>query len=108
LKEGEIKEIIPSGIGIGLEQGDIFEEKLEELEISLKSNELYVFYSDGVTEAMNSNKEFFGEKRFNDLLKSSGNKSTSIIQSEILSNLKLFRGTAEQNDDITFVLVKIK
>ena len=108
LKEGEIKEIIPSGIGIGLEQGDIFEEKLEELEISLKSNELYVFYSDGITEAMNSNKEFFGEKRFNDLLKSSGNKSTAIIQSEILSNLKLFRGTAEQNDDITFVLVKIK
>lgn len=108
LKEGEIKEIVPSGIGIGLEQGDIFENQLEELELNLESNELYVFYSDGVTEAMNSKKEFFGEKKFNDLLKLTMGKSTSAIQSEILNSLKLFRSNAEQNDDITFVLVKIK
>lgn len=108
LKDGDTSEIIPGGIGIGLEQGDIFEEKLEELELNLESNELYVFYSDGITEAMNSKKEFFGEKRFNDVLKSTGEKSTSAIQSEILNSLKLFRSNTEQNDDITFVLVKIK
>ncbi len=108
LKNGEITEIIPSGIGIGLERGDIFEEKLQQLKLDLESNEIYVFYSDGITEAMNQSKEFFGEKRFNEILISAEKKNTSIMQSEIISAVKLFRSNTEQNDDITFVLVKIK
>ncbi len=108
LRKGEISEITPAGIGIALEQGEIFDEKLEELEFKIESGDLFSFYSDGVTEAMNRNKDFFGVENLISILKSSKDKSTSAIRSEILDSLEKFRGNTPQNDDITFVLVKIK
>ena len=108
LRKGEISEITPAGIGIALEQGEVFSEQLEELELKIESDDLFAFYSDGVTEAMDKNKEFFGTEKLNSILRSFGEKNTSAIQSDILNSLEEFRGTAAQNDDITFVLVKIK
>lgn len=108
LRKGEISEIIPAGIGIALEQGEIFDEKLEEFELNIESNDLFTFYSDGVTEAMNENKDFFGIEKLDSILKSSEEKSISSIHLDILKSLEEFRGYAPQNDDITFVLVKVK
>ncbi|MEN8193245.1 MAG: SpoIIE family protein phosphatase, partial [Bacteroidota bacterium] len=98
-------EITPEGIGIGLEKGDIFKDNLEELKIDIQSGDLYSFYSDGVTEAMNKEKKFFGDENFQQLLKSSYTKGTEQLQNEIINSISLFRDNAEQNDDITFILV---
>ncbi|MCF6269907.1 MAG: SpoIIE family protein phosphatase [Melioribacteraceae bacterium] len=105
--DGVVQDFIPSGIGMGLEAGRLFEKNLEQMELPLTEKSLFCLYSDGVNEAMNSEDEMFGINNFNKILISESNLDTSIIQEKIISSLKDHRGTAPQNDDITFVLVKI-
>ena len=101
-----IKELTPNGIGIGLEEGKIFNKNLEELEIELKENSLFTFYSDGVTESMNSKKEMLGEKALNEFLLVNSQLNTSNIEAELINSIKNHRKDFIQNDDITFVIVK--
>jgi len=105
------KEVITlknKGIGLGLETKGIFESNLEEIELSLHPNDLFLFYSDGLTEAMNENHEEFGLTSVINILDKSKDYYCSSIKDNINSAVDEFRGDFEQNDDITFVLVKIK
>jgi phosphoserine phosphatase RsbU/P len=95
------------GIGVGLERGTIFDKTLVEEEIKLSSGKIFAFYSDGITEAINEREEFFGEDKLSDLLKNKTNMPSSKLMEEIWDSLIRFRGKAEQNDDMTMVLVKV-
>ena len=106
--DGVIQDFIPDGIGIGLEEGKLFDQNLEELDLQLTDKSLYCLYSDGVNEAMNDKNEMFGTTKFNDILLTQSNSSASEIQKEIIQSLSDHKGDAPQNDDITFVLVKVK
>lgn len=103
----EIKNYAPSGIGIGLEKGDIFSSVIEEIIIPLESDSLIAMYSDGVTELMNAENEFYGEDKFHSVLENQLDNDSEQIMGEILSDLKFHRKTAPQNDDVTLVLVKV-
>ena len=96
------------GLGIGLEQGIIFENTLIEQEINLIPGQIYAFYSDGITEAMNENMELFGEDKLSNLLKNKTACTATQIMNEIWSSINSFKGSAAQNDDMTMVLVKVK
>ena len=103
----EVKFIQPKGLGVGLEFSELFSNTLEEVKLPLKKNDIFFFYSDGVSEAMDNNNNLFSDEKIADLLKEkSENNSKEIINSTIFS-LDKFRGTKEPNDDITIVVVKI-
>jgi sigma-B regulation protein RsbU (phosphoserine phosphatase) len=104
---GTVSAYRTQGIGVGLERGTIFDRTLVEEEISLSSGKIFAFYSDGITEAINEKEEFFGEDKLADLLKGKTNIPSTILMDEIWESLKQFRGKAEQNDDMTMVLVKV-
>ncbi|MDR3669138.1 MAG: SpoIIE family protein phosphatase, partial [Ignavibacteriaceae bacterium] len=76
-------------------------------EISLSSGKIFAFYSDGITEAINDKEEFFGEDKLSNLLKNKTNLPSTQLMDEIWNSIIQFRGTAEQNDDMTVVLVKV-
>ena len=95
------------GIGVGLEEGKIFSDTLEEVKLNYQQGNMYAFISDGVTEAMNSDNQLFGIDRFSKILvNQNGNSSKEVLQ-KILSSINEFKGEREQNDDITIVLLKI-
>jgi phosphoserine phosphatase RsbU/P len=96
------------GIGLGLERGPIFEDAIEELRIPVKPDGLFLFYTDGITEAMNEKNQQLGEEAVLEVLKTNRRLSAERIQQTILSTVEQFRGSAEQNDDVTMVVVKIK
>ena len=48
------------------------------------------------------------EKAIADLLKMNRHKSAESIQNAILTKVEKFRGSAEQHDDVTMVIVKSK
>jgi sigma-B regulation protein RsbU (phosphoserine phosphatase) len=104
---GTVSAYRTQGIGVGLEKGTIFDRTLVEEEISLSSGKIFAFYSDGITEAINEKEEFFGEDKLSQLLKGKTNTSSTKLMDEIWESLKQFRGKAEQNDDMTMVLVKV-
>jgi sigma-B regulation protein RsbU (phosphoserine phosphatase) len=103
---GRVSFLKLKGIGLGLEPGLIFGHELEMFDEELKPGKLFLFYSDGLTEAMNENREEFGEERVLDSIKNYHATSASTLQHNMIGALKRFRGSAEQNDDVTLVIVK--
>ena len=105
--EQELQMIHPKGLALGMEKGDAFERLIQEVKIPLHPNDLFVFYTDGFPEAMNKEKEEFGDDRFEESIeKHSGGTAEEILQG-VFQDVKLFAGKAEQHDDMTMVVVKI-
>jgi len=108
IQNNTVEEFQPSGIGVGLEKGELFESSLNEITIPIKSNDLFFFYSDGVTELMNQNDEQFGEEKLKELLIDNSNSSCADIQSQLIKKLNEFRGKTPQYDDVTSIVIKVK
>ncbi|MBS1492515.1 MAG: SpoIIE family protein phosphatase [Bacteroidetes bacterium] len=106
--ENEVKEINSKGIGLGLDNAKLFDANLQETELKLNSGDVFLFYSDGLTEAMNEFKEEFGLPNVKRILKDNAAKTSMDIQMNLIDEVKAFKGHAEQNDDITLVTIKIK
>jgi serine phosphatase RsbU (regulator of sigma subunit) len=98
----------PKGIGVGLEKGRIFEKSLAEIEIKLEQGDIWAFVSDGVTEAMDERQNLFGMQNLINTLEKYRALPTPLIMGSLVDELGEYRGKAEQNDDITGVIVKVK
>nr|MBP9096177.1 SpoIIE family protein phosphatase [Ignavibacteria bacterium] len=106
--KNEVKEINSKGIGLGLDNAKLFDANLQEVELKLNKDDIFLFYSDGLTEAMNSFKEEFGLTNVKRILKDNVDGNSNDIQRNLIDEVKAFKGSAEQNDDITLVTIKIK
>lgn len=107
-ENGKSKLLKSKGIALGLDAGPLFESNLEEIEIELRSGQLFSFFSDGVTEAMNENNELFGEERLLKIFNEHYHKKSTSIMNIVEEEINRFRGNAEQHDDITMVIVKTR
>ncbi|MBP7652330.1 SpoIIE family protein phosphatase [Candidatus Dependentiae bacterium] len=106
-KDIEIMETQGSPLGILNE--NIFNKKLVETEIVLSEGDILIQYTDGVTEAFNSNKEMFEFERLYEVIRNSGsNISAQQMIDNINENVKKFVNEYEQSDDILMVSIKKK
>ncbi|MGE5353748.1 MAG: SpoIIE family protein phosphatase [Acidobacteriota bacterium] len=96
----------PKGIGLGLEEGRVFADTLEEVTLKLEEGHIYAIYSDGISEAMDENNEMFGTEQLVRSIMMNKDKASEGIISGVLEDVAQFRGAREQSDDITLVLVK--
>ena len=70
--------------------------------------DLLVLYSDGITEAFNSNNEMYGLERLKNLLSEKRHLSAVEIRKEILANLEAHQQGALPHDDIALVVIKFQ
>jgi sigma-B regulation protein RsbU (phosphoserine phosphatase) len=77
-------------------------------EIQLASGDRLLLYTDGVTEAHNSEKELFGEERMMKILESSIENKGEEVLSRIVHEVEAFADNTEQFDDITMSILTIK
>ncbi len=79
-------------------------------QFNLKQNDLIVLFTDGVTEAINEDAEFYGIDRFKESINGQKHKqeTTKIITEFLIEEVKIFVGKAEQTDDITILTFKYK
>ncbi|PLX32007.1 MAG: hypothetical protein C0600_03980 [Ignavibacteria bacterium] len=96
------------GMGLGLEPGDIFDSALEEKTFALRKDGLLLLYSDGLTEAMDANMNEFGEDRVYQMVAQREDSSSAELQQRIIDEVERHRNGAEQNDDITLVVIRIR
>ena len=101
-----IKEIKPKGMGLGLEEGKIFESSFEEQTIKLNEKDLIIFYTDGVSDSRDSSLNNYGIKRIKDVI--TKNKELPIAQlvTETINDVRTFSGNTPQYDDMTLIAVK--
>jgi len=79
---------------------------LQEDEKTLESGDLVVFYTDGVTEAINEKEEAFGELRLIEIVSRNRHLSARELISKVEEGVVNFAGTKNQFDDITMLVLK--
>jgi len=108
---GEVQVLVPNGMVLGLQfpgASEKFAELLEEDRLTLGVGDVIALYTDGISEAMNSNSDLFGDARLGRLIEEHGHLETGELRERILREIESFVGTADQHDDMTMVLLKVE
>lgn len=95
-------ELISSGVALGAMEGMEYEAH----ELRFCAGDIVVFYTGGVTEALNSQSELYGLERLSNVVSASCHLTSSEILDRILEDISNFSGNQEQYDDITLIVVK--
>ena len=76
-------------------------------QIRLNLGDTLVMYTDGVTEAENSQAEEFGEGRLDQRLAGLASVSTKQVAADVVAAVREFAGDAQQSDDITCLVMRL-
>ncbi|MFC1844351.1 SpoIIE family protein phosphatase [Thermodesulfobacteriota bacterium] len=79
----------------------------QEAEVSLKSGDTVVFYTDGIVEAMNETGDMYGFDRFIEVIEENKRFEADEFLRNLMADVTRFVGDAEQHDDLTIVAVKV-
>jgi hypothetical protein len=101
--------LAPDGmvLGLKLDSGEMFARFLEESTIPLNPGDLYLFFTDGISEAMNARDDLFGEQRLGELVESHAHLPSEQLRERMLREIAAFVGDAPQHDDMTMILLKV-
>lgn len=99
-----VEEIILKGMPLGAVQD--FPYELRETEIN--PGDTILLMSDGLPELFNKEKEMFGYERVMDIYKNSASKNPEEIIDELKSEGNSWSDNKEPDDDVTFVVIKVK
>lgn len=75
--------------------------------IALAPHDQVIMYTDGVTEAMNAQREMFETRRLDDVLENCSLPADGVIR-EVLARLEAFAAGVAPRDDQTMIVAKIK
>lgn len=82
--------------------------KYEARQTRLTAGDVVVIYSDGVTEAVNTANEMFGEAQLETLVKEHVGLNAEAIKDKVMSEVMAFTHGLPQGDDITLIVLKMR
>ncbi len=106
-RTGQTRLLSPPGLALGFDAGDTFKAVIQELEIPLVHGDTFLFFTDGISEAMNGASELFGEGRLAAILKEANALSSDDLKERILHEVRVFAAGESPHDDMTMVIVKV-
>ena len=92
---------MPTGPALGLME----EVPLRESSFTLERGDLLVIYTDGVTDALNSQEEQYGLERLIENVTSAPPSNAALQLAHLSNGLAAYTGDRSQFDDITFFLL---
>lgn len=105
LRNGGITKLRKGGMILGVMQTVV--PYLSE-SVQLQSGDAIVLFTDGITEAMNGKWEEYSDERLEALAREKHHESSQNILSHIKCSVEDFTHGAEQSDDITCLVIKVK
>jgi sigma-B regulation protein RsbU (phosphoserine phosphatase) len=78
---------------------------LEEQTLTLMPGQTVLFYTDGVTDQLDTEKNFWGTSQLQQALQTYHHKPAQAICDHLINEIYSFGGLSEQSDDITLVVV---
>ncbi|NJK79134.1 MAG: SpoIIE family protein phosphatase [Chloroflexaceae bacterium] len=99
---GDVESARAKGIVLGV----IPQPQFEEQQITIAPGDVLLLYTDGITEAMDSERNMFGEERLGLLLLEHHHRHPREIIERVLSAVAEFVGDEAQSDDMTMVVLK--
>lgn len=99
--KGAVETLRAQGIVLGIVPQPHFEQR----SLQLDPGDVVLFYTDGVTEAMNPQRDLFGDERLAEVLRLNYQRSPGELIQAILAAITAFAGGYHQSDDITMVVL---
>jgi predicted permease len=100
----EIEELSTGGTVVGM----FPEMEYEEATVELCLGDVLLAFTDGVPEAHNPENEEFGEERLQQLLRQTAHLTADEISARLSDEMKDWIRDAEQYDDLTFIVMKVR
>ncbi len=106
--EGKIYELNPKGIGLGLNDHGAFEKILETETVKPERGDIFLFYTDGLNEAMDCRNNQFGIERVKKIIGSNPDLSAKELNAKIRNALDQFCCEDVKRDDLSMIVLKMK
>lgn len=101
------KPINPKGLALGMVSGRDFADRLEEVTLALSPGDRFLIFTDGLLEAMDADRKFYGIKRLLDLMaRGQAHEPETVIKS-ILDDVAGFIRSEPYHDDLTMLAMEI-
>jgi phosphoserine phosphatase RsbU/P len=96
----------PPGMVVGIDSGSVFDRITNDFTIPLEQDDCLVLYTDGVTEALDTEGFEFGADRMIQSVRASAAEGASAIITRLIDDVRNFVGSHPQNDDITLITIR--
>ncbi len=94
------------GMVVGIDSGNVFDRLTADFAIRLERDDCLVLYTDGVTEALNTEGDEFGLERTIQAVRASASNGAPAIVKKLIEDVRNFTGSHPQNDDITLIAIR--
>jgi serine phosphatase RsbU (regulator of sigma subunit) len=105
---GQVEQIDTTNLGFFLGLLPDITDFIAEVEVQLQSGDGIVLYTDGITEAENSAKEYYGLERLCQVVSQHWQRSADEIRQVIVEDVRSHIGSHKVYDDITLLVLKQK
>src|SRR6266404_1289328 len=96
----------PPGMVLGIDSGNVFDRLTSDVAVPLERDDCLVLYTDGVTEAIDTEGDEFGVERMIQSVRASAMNGAPAIVTRLIDDLRNFVGSQPQNDDITLIAIR--
>ena len=105
-KDRKIVKVNPPGMALGVDAGSVFDRLTRNHTVHLDPDDCLVLYTDGVTEALDSQGMEFGMDKMTQAVQTSAPEGAPAIVKRLTDDLRNFAGATPQNDDITLIVIR--
>jgi sigma-B regulation protein RsbU (phosphoserine phosphatase) len=107
-RDQSVAKINPPGMALGIDSGGVFNRVTGDFSLTLEPDDCLVLYTDGVTEALNSEGDEFGMASVIKAIQASASDGAAGIITRLTDDLRAFVGPHPQYDDITLIVIRKK
>lgn len=101
-----VETVKPPGLVVGIDSGSVFDRLTNDFSVPLERGDCLVLYTDGVTEALNSEEDEFGLERMIESVRASAPDGVRAIVQRVNEDVRAFAGAHPQYDDITLIALR--
>ena len=98
--------IKPRGMVVGIDSGNVFDRITGDFAVPLERDDCLVLYTDGVTEALDTEGNEFGLERTIQSVRASATDGAQAIIRQVIDDVRNFTGSHPQSDDITLIAIR--
>jgi serine phosphatase RsbU (regulator of sigma subunit) len=98
---------LPKGLGLGLENGHLFKNELEEIDLSFSHGDVFIFYTDGISEAQDAQGNELETAWVEKIVQGNGYTSAVDLREKIMAQLQQLTTAESPRDDMTLIVVKV-
>lgn len=107
LHTGEIDEIKPRGMVVGMKKGPIFQNSLQEETIQVRPGDTFLVYTDGINETMNRQNVEYGTELLFEVIQRYAAEGPEVLLDRIMDSIRQFRGGSTASDDATLLAFSV-